>query len=95
MSEGEIGIDSDYQDMNPIGAYSDMVRISYNPYTFNFEFAQQIPPKTPDKLSGSKCIGTIVMSPSHAKVFYEYLGEIIGQYEKNLGPINSFNQMKK
>lgn len=73
-----------------IAAYSDIVSVRYSEYTFNFQFSQQVPSEGEKKFNPI-CLGKIVMSPQHAKMFHEYLGDVIEDYEKIFNAI----QLKK
>jgi len=74
-------------EQNRIASYSDMVSILYSEYTFNFEFSQQMPPEN-EKQINPVCLGRIVMSPQHAKLFSKLLSGIITEYEKKFGAIS-------
>ncbi|MDD3135633.1 MAG: DUF3467 domain-containing protein [Methanoregula sp.] len=74
-------------DQPQVASYSDSVVIRYTEYTINFEFGQQVPVKS--KNSGSSiCLGRIVMSPQHTKLFHKILGKVIEDYEKGFHEIS-------
>ena len=69
-----------------IASYSDNVNIRFSEFTFNLEFSQQVPPEG-EKNGNPICLGRIVMSPQHAKIFHKFLGNVIEDYEKKFNEI--------
>lgn len=74
-------------DQPPMASYSDHVIIRYSEFSINFEFSQQVPPKS-NGPSTPICLGRIVMSPEHAKMFNQLMSSIITEYEKNFHEIS-------
>ena len=66
-----------------------MTRIGVSPYTFSFEFAQATPYKDDTQKPTAKIIFRIVMSPGHAKAFYDIFGQNLKIYETNFGEIKN------
>lgn len=77
-----------------VGAYADVTRISVSPYTISLEFAQVIPPHGSLHQS-ARVIDRIVMSPGHARAFYDLLGENLKLYEEKFGEAKSFEPTAK
>lgn len=76
------------------GKYSDVVRIAFSPYTISLELAQLIPPDN-SNMSKAKVVDRIVMSPGHAKAFYEVLGQNLKNYESHFGEITAYEDVEK
>jgi hypothetical protein len=70
-----------------LASYSDTVIIHYTQFTFNFEFSQQVPPEG-KKTNNPICLGRIVMSPQHAKLFNKILTNTLEEYEKKISEIS-------
>lgn len=67
---------------NPTALYSNMVMITHNQHEVFFDFIQVLPNDTRARIQQR-----IVMTPSHAKMFMQALGENIERYEVNFGAI--------
>jgi hypothetical protein len=64
-----------------IGLYADVTRMGISSNTFSFEFAQSIPPEASGQKSSAKMIVRVVMSPEHAKGFFNIFKENLDLYE--------------
>lgn len=77
-----------------VGKYSDVVRIAFSSYTVSFELAQLIPPDNSNN-NKARIVDRIIMSPGHAKAFYEVLGENLKKYESHFGEITTYEKVEE
>jgi hypothetical protein len=84
MSESQSGpqvqIKADEKEL--LGQYSNLVMIHHNPEEFTFHYIYLFTNGTHGKLMGS-----MIVSPSHAKRLWRALGENISRYEAQFGTI--------
>ena len=67
---------------NPTALYANMVMITHNQHEVFFDFIQVLPNDNRARVQQR-----IVMSPSHAKMFLQALGENVERYEGSFGTI--------
>jgi hypothetical protein len=79
-SQQQVQIKADEKEM--IGQYSNLVMIHHNAEEFTLHYIYLFP-NTPQ----GKLVSTLILSPSHAKRLWRALGENIGRYEAQFGPI--------
>ena len=65
-----------------LGQYSNLVMIHHNAEEFTFHYVYLFTNGTHGKL-----VSSLIVSPSHAKRLWKALGENIGRYEAQFGPI--------
>ncbi len=80
QGQGQVQIKADEKEM--VGQYSNLVMIHHNPEEFTLNFIYIFPNGPQGKL-----LGSIIVSPGHAKRLLRALGENITRYEAQFGPI--------
>jgi hypothetical protein len=65
-----------------LGQYSNLVMINHNAEEFTLNFIYLFP-----SVPQGKLVGSIILSPAHAKRLLHALNENITQYEAQFGPI--------
>ena len=76
----QVQIKADEKEM--LGQYSNLVMIHHNAEEFTMNFIYIFPNVTQGKL-----VSSMILSPGHAKRLWRALGENIGRYEAQFGPI--------
>lgn len=77
---GQVQIKADEKELQ--GQYSNLVMVQHHPEEFTLNFVYIFPNGTQGKL-----LGSMIVSPSHAKRIWRALGENIARYEAQFGPI--------
>lgn len=72
------------------GIYSNMVMIIHSPSEFILDFARVMP-----GVNKAKVFARIVMTPQHAKMLYNALGDNLKKFEEKFGEIKVFEQPEK
>lgn len=67
---------------NPTAIYANMVMITHTQHEVFFDFIQVLPNDNRARIQQR-----VVMTPSHAKMFLQALGENVERYEGNFGTI--------
>lgn len=78
--KNDVNIEYDSEEQK-IGMYADVTRIGMSPNTFSFEFAQALPPQANQQKPIAKMMVRIVMSPEHAKLFFNLFKENLQLFE--------------
>lgn len=65
-----------------LAVYSNAVMISNTPAEFVFDFVQILP-----RMAKGKVMSRVIMSPLHAKLLYQALGQNLAGYERQYGQI--------
>jgi hypothetical protein len=76
----QVQIKADEKEM--LGQYSNLVMIHHNAEEFTLNFIYLFP-----SLPQGKLVGSIILSPGHAKRLLRALSENINRYEEQFGPI--------
>jgi hypothetical protein len=79
-NQQQVQIKADEKEM--LGQYSNLVMIHHNPEEFTLHFIYLFPNAPQGKL-----MGTMILSPGHAKRLWRALGENVSRYEAQFGPI--------
>ena len=77
---GQVQIKADEKELQ--GMYSNLVMIHHHAEEFTLNFVYVFPNGTQGKLMGS-----VIVSPGHAKRIWRALGENISRFEAQFGPI--------
>ena|GEM_PF-13389 len=85
---GQQQINIELDEKTAEGTYSNLVIITHSPAEFIMDFTRVVPgvPK-------AKVQSRIIMTPQHAKLFLNALGENIKRYETQFGDIKIHNQI--
>src|SRR5260370_36488427 len=78
--KGQVQIKADEKEM--LGQYSNLVMIHHNAEEFTLHFIYVFPNGPQGKL-----LGSMIVSPAHAKRLLRVLGENVTRYEAQYGPI--------
>jgi hypothetical protein len=78
--QGQVQIKADEKELQ--GQYSNLVMIHHNLEEFTLNFIYIFPNGAQGKL-----LGSMIVSPGHAKRIWRALGENLGRYEAQFGPI--------
>ena len=65
-----------------LGQYSNLVMVHHTPEEFTLNFIYVFP-----NVPQGKLVGSIIISPAHAKRLLRALGENVSRYEAQFGPI--------
>jgi len=65
-----------------VGQFSNLVMFHHNPEEFTLQFIYVFP-----NVPQGKLVSSVIVSPAHAKRILKALGENIGRYEAQFGPI--------
>jgi hypothetical protein len=76
----QVQIKADEKEM--LGQYSNLVMIHHNAEEFTLHYIYLFP-----NVPQGKLVATLILSPAHAKRLWRALGENIGRYETQFGPI--------
>jgi hypothetical protein len=77
---GQVQIKADEKELQ--GMYSNLVMVQHHAEEFTLNFVYVFPNGTQGKL-----LGSMIVSPGHAKRIWRALGENISRYEAQFGPI--------
>lgn len=72
------------------GIYSNIAMIIHSPSEFIIDFARVMP-----GVNKAKVFARIIMTPQHAKMLYNALGENIKKFEEKFGEIKIFEHIEK
>lgn len=78
--QGQVQIKADEKELQ--GLYSNLVMIQHNLEEFTLNFVYIFPNGAQGKL-----LSSMIVNPAHAKRIWRALGENIGRYESQFGPI--------
>ncbi len=67
------------------GTYSNVMRVAHSPFEFTFDFGTM--PIGPEDAGTMTVYNRIIMSPSHAKIMLNALGDNIKTFEEKFGKI--------
>ena len=80
QAQGQVQIKADEKEM--LGQYSNLVMIHHNAEEFTLHFIYVFPNGPQGKL-----LGSMIVSPGHAKRLLRALGENVTRFEAQFGPI--------
>jgi hypothetical protein len=80
QAQGQVQIKADEKELQ--GMYSNLVMIHHHAEEFTLNFVYVFPNGTLGKL-----LGSMIVSPGHAKRIWRALGENISRFETQFGPI--------
>jgi hypothetical protein len=84
QQQQQVQIKADEKEM--VGQYSNLAMIHHNPEEFTLNFIYIFPNATQGAPQG-KLVSSLILSPGHAKRLWKALGENVGRYEAQYGPI--------